>query len=91
MLQRCTRRGDGHILRNVPFLFLNRLKTKQRRSGKKKCYGWSDKGATKIARIILKRFTNAKAWEDYWQEKMQAMLSSTLEIINVFHKIQDNN
>ena len=36
---------------------------------KKTAYGWSDKGATKIARIILKRFTNAKAWEDYWQEK----------------------
>ena len=31
-------------------------------------YG-SDKKATKIARIILKRFTNANAWEDYWQTK----------------------
>ena len=27
---------------------------------KKTAYGWSDKGATKIARIILKRFTNAR-------------------------------
>ena len=24
------------------------------------CCGWSDKGATKIARIILKRFANAR-------------------------------
>jgi hypothetical protein len=24
----------------------------------------------KIARIILKRFTNANVWEDYWQNKM---------------------
>ena len=37
---------------------------------KKTACGWSDKGATKIARIILKRFTNAKAWENYWQNKM---------------------
>ena len=37
---------------------------------KKTACGWSDKGATKIARIILKRFTNAKAWEDYWQNKL---------------------
>ena len=29
---------------------------------KKTAYNWSDKGVTKIARIILKRFTNAKAW-----------------------------
>ena len=27
---------------------------------KKTAYGWSDKGATKIARIILKRFTSAR-------------------------------
>ena len=60
---------------------------------KKTAYGWSDKGATKIATIILKRFTNAKAWEDYWQNKMNCVgnVVSTLEIINVFHKIQDNN
>ncbi len=28
-------------------------------------------GVTKVARIILKRFTNAGAWEDYWQKRMQ--------------------
>ena len=38
---------------------------------KKIAYGWSDKGVTKVARIILKRFTNAGAWEDYWQKRMQ--------------------
>ena len=37
---------------------------------KKIAYGWSDNGATKIARIILKRFTNIRDWEDYWQQKM---------------------
>lgn len=37
---------------------------------KKIAYGWSDKGVTKVARIILKRFTNSTEWEAYWKEKM---------------------
>ena len=37
---------------------------------KKIAYGWSDKGVTKVARIILKRFADAGAWEDYWQKRM---------------------
>ena len=36
---------------------------------KKIAYGWSDRGVTKIARIILKRFANKAEWEKYWQEK----------------------
>ena len=38
---------------------------------KKIAYGWSDKGVTKVARIILKRFANATAWEEYWQKRME--------------------
>jgi hypothetical protein len=38
---------------------------------KKIAYGWSDKGVTKVARIILKRFANAGAWEEYWQKRME--------------------
>ena len=49
---------------------------------KKTAYGWSDKGATKIARIILKRFTNAKAWEDYWQNKMNNVGNVVINIGN---------
>ena len=49
---------------------------------KKTAYGWSDKGATKIARIILKRFTNAKAWEDYWQNKMNCVGNVVINIGN---------
>ena len=49
---------------------------------KKTAYGWSDKGAPKIARIILKRFTNAKAWEDYWQEKMNCAGNVVVNIGN---------
>ncbi len=37
---------------------------------KRIAYNWSDKGAGKIARIILKKFTNEKEWELYWKEKM---------------------
>ena len=37
---------------------------------KKIAYGLSDKGVTKVARIILKRFANTGGWEDYWLERM---------------------
>ena len=37
---------------------------------KKIAHGWSDRGVTKVARIILKRFADAGAWEDYWQKRM---------------------
>ncbi len=47
-----------------------RVKRELGRRIKKIAYGWSDKGVTKVARIILKQFTNAGAWEDYWQKRM---------------------
>ena len=37
---------------------------------KKLAYNWSDKGAAKIARIILKKFTNEKEWEAYWKNRL---------------------
>jgi transcription initiation factor IIE alpha subunit len=36
----------------------------------KLAYGWSDNGAAKIARIILKKFTNEQEWEKYWETKV---------------------
>ena len=45
-------------------------------------YGWSDKGATKIARIILKRFTNAREWDDYWLNKMNCIGNVVVNIGN---------
>jgi hypothetical protein len=36
-------------------------------------YGWSDKGAKKVAGIILKRFTNAKEWEKEWMQRMNVI------------------
>ena len=40
------------------------------------------KTATKIARIILERFTNAKAWENYWQNKMNCVGNVVINIGN---------
>jgi hypothetical protein len=40
---------------------------------KKLAYNWSDMGAAKIARIILKKFTNEKEWEEYWMSKMKIL------------------
>ena len=47
---------------------------------KRIAYGWSDKGVTKIARIILKRFTNEKEWEDYWKTKMNIIGNVIIDI-----------
>ena len=49
---------------------------------KKIAYGWSDKGVTKVARIILKRFTNAKEWEEYWMNKMNIVGNVYIDIGN---------
>jgi len=49
---------------------------------KKIAYGWSDKGAGKIARIILKKFTNEKEWEKYWKSKMKIIGNVIFDIGN---------
>ena len=38
---------------------------------KKIAFGWSEKGAAKMARIIIKRITSAGEWEKYWNERLQ--------------------
>ncbi|MBR2440052.1 MAG: hypothetical protein IKB25_07665 [Lentisphaeria bacterium] len=49
---------------------------------KKTAYGWSDKGATKIIWIILKRFTSANEWEQYWQDKMNCLDNVIVSVRN---------
>lgn len=56
---------------------------------KRIAYGWSDKGVTKIARIILKRFTNEKEWEEYWKKKMNIIGNVVFDIGN--YKIVSQN
>lgn len=36
---------------------------------KKIAYGWSDRGAEKMAKIILRKFTRQAEWDAYWKEK----------------------
>jgi len=49
---------------------------------KKLAYNWSDIGAAKIARIILKKFTNEKEWEEYWMSKMKILGNVVFNIGN---------
>ena len=38
---------------------------------KKISYNWSNKGCAKMARILLKKFTDKNQWNQYWNEKMK--------------------
>ena len=38
---------------------------------KKIAFGWSEKGAAKMARIIIKRITSAGEWEEYWKKRLR--------------------
>ena len=49
---------------------------------KKLAYNWSDKGAGKIARIILKKFTNEKEWEAYWEKRLGIVGNVVFDIGN---------
>lgn len=38
---------------------------------KKIAFGWKEKGAAKMARIIIKRITSAGEWEKYWNDRLR--------------------
>lgn len=38
---------------------------------KKIAFGWKEKGAAKMARIIIKRITSAGEWEKYWSDRLR--------------------
>jgi hypothetical protein len=56
---------------------------------KKLAYNWSDKGAEKISRIILKKFTNEKEWKAYWKNRLGIVGNVVLGIGN--YKITAQN
>jgi len=56
---------------------------------KKLAYNWSDKGAAKISRIILKKFTNEKEWDAYWKNRLGIIGNVVLGIGN--YKITEQN
>ena len=41
---------------------------------KRIAYGWSARGAAKMARIILKKFTQQEEWDAYWKEKTKTQI-----------------
>lgn len=50
---------------------------------KKLAYNWSDKGIAKVARIILKKFTDLKQWNDYWKKKLRLDGNVIFGLINI--------
>lgn len=38
---------------------------------KKVAYNWSNQGCAKMARILLKKFTDENQWKQFWNEKMK--------------------
>jgi len=38
---------------------------------KRIAFGWSEKGAAKMARIVIKRFLNKSDWDEYWKNKLR--------------------
>lgn len=38
---------------------------------KRIAFGWSEAGAAKMARIIIKRITSAGEWDSYWQRRLR--------------------
>ncbi len=51
--------------------FIERMMRELARRLKRMAFGWSEEGAAKMARIIIKRFTSAKQWDKYWREKLR--------------------
>lgn len=50
--------------------FIERMMRELARRLKRMAFGWSEEGAAKMARIIIKRFTSANQWEAYWQKRL---------------------
>jgi hypothetical protein len=50
---------------------IERMMRELARRLKRMAFGWSEEGAAKMARIIIKRFTSARQWEKYWRNKLR--------------------
>ena len=38
---------------------------------KRIAFGWSEEGAAKMTRIVIKRFLNKEDWDEYWMKKLR--------------------
>jgi len=50
---------------------LERMMREIGRRLKKIAFGWSEFGAAKMTRIIIKRITSAHQWDEYWQRRLR--------------------
>jgi hypothetical protein len=50
---------------------IERMMRELARRLKRMAFGWSEEGAAKMARIIIKRFTSAGQWDKYWQKRLR--------------------
>jgi len=50
---------------------IERMMRELARRLKRMAFGWSEEGAAKMARIIIKRFTSASQWEKYWRKRLR--------------------
>jgi len=50
---------------------------------KKIGFGWSEAGAAKMTRIIIKRITSADEWTEYWNKRLRILGAVELKFIGV--------
>lgn len=49
---------------------IERMMRELARRLKRMAFGWSEDGAARMARIIIKHFTSAGQWEKYWKQRL---------------------
>jgi len=59
---------------------IERLMRELGRRLKRIAFGWSEGGAAKIARIIIKRVTSAREWTAYWDARLRITGKVTLTL-----------
>jgi hypothetical protein len=64
--------------------FIERMMRELARRLKRMAFGWSQEGAAKMARIIIKRFTSANQWENYWKTRLNIHGNVILSLIRIY-------
>ena len=62
---------------------IERMMRELARRLKRMAFGWSEEGAAKMARIIIKRFTSAGQWEKYWRDRLRIKDNVLLVLRNI--------
>ena len=64
-------------------MLIERMMRELARRLKRMAFGWSEEGAAKMARIIIKRFTSAGQWEKYWRDRLRIKNNVMLILRNI--------